>query len=176
MLSLLLFWGITNPPVLIGRTFFYGGFQIRRDAWLGCALGYCSVEVSQVTSGPRRGPTFNNRWWNDLRSWNLRIILWKEKSSPKGANRIQSCSCSPPSGTIRECVSAIRRFHSLRSFHPRLFTFAPFGDGRIPLAKDLLFCYCIAVFIKNGAIAAYLPVGWKSFGYQRIIGIPVLHF
>ena len=26
-------WGITNPPVLIGRTFFYGGFQIRRDAW-----------------------------------------------------------------------------------------------------------------------------------------------
>lgn len=21
-------WGITNPPVLIGRTFFYGGFQI----------------------------------------------------------------------------------------------------------------------------------------------------
>ena len=33
MLSLLLCWGITNPPVLIGRTFFYGGFQIRRDAW-----------------------------------------------------------------------------------------------------------------------------------------------
>ena len=28
-------WGITNPPVLIGRTFFYAGFQIRRDAWLG---------------------------------------------------------------------------------------------------------------------------------------------
>ena len=25
-------WGITNPPVLIGRTFFYGGLQIRRDA------------------------------------------------------------------------------------------------------------------------------------------------
>ena len=25
-------WGIANPPVLIGRTFFYGGFQIRRDA------------------------------------------------------------------------------------------------------------------------------------------------
>ena len=24
---------ITNPPVLIGRTFFYVGFQIRRDAW-----------------------------------------------------------------------------------------------------------------------------------------------
>ena len=26
------YWGITNPPVLIGRTFFYGGLQIRRDA------------------------------------------------------------------------------------------------------------------------------------------------
>ena len=26
---------ITNPPVLIGRTFFYGGLQIRRDAWRG---------------------------------------------------------------------------------------------------------------------------------------------
>ena len=26
---------ITNPLVLIGRTFFYGGFQIRRGAWRG---------------------------------------------------------------------------------------------------------------------------------------------
>ena len=26
-------WGITNPPVLIGRTFFDGGLQIRRNAW-----------------------------------------------------------------------------------------------------------------------------------------------
>ena len=26
------FVGITNPPVLIGRTLFYGGLQIRRDA------------------------------------------------------------------------------------------------------------------------------------------------
>ena len=34
-----------------------------------------------------------------------------------------------------ESVFAIRRFHSLRSFHLRLFTFAPFGDGRISLAK-----------------------------------------
>ncbi|MFW5627390.1 MAG: hypothetical protein ACOCM9_08990, partial [Segatella copri] len=25
-------WGITNPPGLIGRTFFDGGLQIRRDA------------------------------------------------------------------------------------------------------------------------------------------------
>ena len=92
------------------------------------------IQVSQVTSGPRRGPTFNNRWWNDRRSWNLRTTNSREKASPKGANHIQSCSCSPPSGTV-ESLSAIRRFHSLRSFHPRLFTFAPFGDGRMLLAK-----------------------------------------
>ena len=87
------------------------------------------IQVSQVTSGPRRGPTFNNRWWNDRRSWNLRTTNSREKASPKGANHIQTCPCSPPLGTIGECVSAIRRFHDLRSFHPRLFTFAPFGDG-----------------------------------------------
>ena len=63
------------------------------------------IQVSQVTSGPRRGPTFNNRWWNDRRSWNLRTTNSREKASPKGANHIQSCSCSPPSGTIREYLS-----------------------------------------------------------------------
>ena len=36
---LFLCWGITNPPVLIGRTFFYGGLQIRRDAWRAYAFG-----------------------------------------------------------------------------------------------------------------------------------------
>ena len=63
------------------------------------------IQVSQVTSGPRRGPTFNNRWWNDQRSWNLRTTNSREKASPKGANHIQPCSCSPPSGTIREFLS-----------------------------------------------------------------------
>ena len=63
------------------------------------------IQVSQVTSGPRRGPTFNNRWWNDRRSWNLRTTNSREKASPKGANHIQTCSCSPPSGTIREYLS-----------------------------------------------------------------------
>ena len=62
-------------------------------------------QVPQVTSGPRRGPTFNNRWWNDRRSWNLRTTNSREKASPKGANHIQSCSCSPPSGTVREYLS-----------------------------------------------------------------------
>ena len=37
MLFLLL--GDYKSPDVIGRTFFYGGFQIRRDAWRVYALG-----------------------------------------------------------------------------------------------------------------------------------------
>ena len=36
----LFYWGITNPPLFIGRTLFYGGFQIRRDAWRGIVRTY----------------------------------------------------------------------------------------------------------------------------------------
>ena len=93
-----------------------------------------------VTSGPQRGPTFNNRWWNDRRSWNLRTSIRREKSSPRGASNPQSSSCSPPLGTIGESVSTIRRFHDLRSFHQRLFTFAPFGDGWMPLCRFRMRC------------------------------------
>ena len=57
------------------------------------------IQVSQVTSGPRRGPTFNNRWWNDRRSWNLRIRHRERGSVPKGGEP-----------------------------HPVLLLFAPFGD------------------------------------------------
>ncbi|WP_238405855.1 hypothetical protein, partial [Segatella copri] len=41
-------------------------------------------------------------------------------------------------GDGRRELLAIRRFHSLRSFHQRLFTFAPFGDGRheLPAFSD----------------------------------------
>ena len=78
------------------------------------------IQVSQITSGPRRGPTFNNRWWNNRRSWNLRTTNSREKASPKGANHIQSCSCSPPSGTIREYLSlsagSIPFGHSTRGY------------------------------------------------------------
>ena len=83
-------------------------------------FSYSIIQVSQVTSGPRRGPTFNNRWWNDRRSWNLRTTNSREKASPKGANRIQSCSSSPPSGTIREYLSisagSIPFGHSTRGY------------------------------------------------------------
>ena len=73
-----------------------------------------------ASTRPRRGPTFNNRWWNDRRSWNLRTTNSREKASPKGANHIQSCSCSPPSGTTREYLSlsagSIPFGHSTRGY------------------------------------------------------------
>ena len=74
----------------------------------------------QVPSGPRRGPTFNNRWWNGRRSWNLRTTNGREKASPKGANHIRFCSCSPPSGTIKVCIylsaGSIPFGHSTRGY------------------------------------------------------------
>ena len=48
---------ITNPPVLIGRTFFYGGLQIRRDAWrvyaFGDHLGVFARRLSRSESARR---------------------------------------------------------------------------------------------------------------------------
>ena len=81
-------------------------------------------QVSQVTSGPRRGPTFNNRWWNDRREWNLRTTNSREKASPKGANHIQSCSCSPPSGTVECYLRNFSYFLYKKSMRP--------GVGRMP--------------------------------------------
>ena len=39
-----------------------------------------------------------------------------------------SASVRPPLGTIGESIAAIRRFHSLRSFHQRLLKVGPSGD------------------------------------------------
>ena len=49
--------------------------------------------------------------------------------------------------------------------------------GRLAgLRSWLLFCYCIAVFIKNGAIA-YLPFGREIiFAFQRIIGSLICYY
>ena len=87
---------------------------------------YNSTEVSQVASfRPRRGRTPNNRRWNDRREWNLRIVTDTLLPSPKGANRSKTGCGSPPLGTIGESIAAIRRFHSLRSFHQRLLKVGP---------------------------------------------------
>ena len=157
---------VTFPSVIPPAVIHIRPLRGRQDAACETSVKfyYYLLQVSQVTSGPRRGPTINNRWWNDRRSWNLRTTDRREKASPKGANNIQSCivrplrgrlgragllsagyipfghstsgySHSPPSGTIGERRSTIRRLHSLRSFHQRLFTFAPFGDSKMLLAK-----------------------------------------
>ena len=52
----------------------------------------------QVMFGPRRGPTFNNRWWNDRRSWNLRTTNSREKASPRGANHTNLAPVRPLRG------------------------------------------------------------------------------
>ena len=95
-----------------------------------------SIQVSQVTSGPRRGPTFNNRWWNDRRSWNLRTTNSREKASPKGANHIQPCSCSPPSGTIERVCRLSAGFIPFGHSTSGYWKFAPFGDGITKAPND----------------------------------------
>ena len=57
------------------------------------------------------------------------------KKRPRRGRTISSLAPVRPLRGRLESVSVIRRFHSLRSFHLRLFTFAPFGDGRMLLAK-----------------------------------------
>ena len=89
-------------------------------------VAWCSWCCS---NGPRRGPTLNNRWWNDRREWNLR--RWREERRRPRRGRITPNldSVRPLWGRLERELRLIRRLHSLRSFHQRLFTFAPVGDG-----------------------------------------------
>ena len=52
------------------------------------------------------------------------------RKRPQGGRITPILLLFAPFGDGRRELLAIRRFHSLRSFHKRLFTFAPFGDGR----------------------------------------------
>ena len=63
------------------------------------------------------------------------IKVTKVTAGPQSGRTTLSLAPVRPLWGRWERVSAIRRFHSLRSFHQRLFTFAPFGDGRMRLAK-----------------------------------------
>ena len=103
-------------------------------------------QVSQVTSGPRRGPTFNNRWWNDRREWNLRTTNSREKASPKGANHIQSCSCSPPSGTVECYLRNFSYFLYKKSMRP--------GVGRMPF----IYIYFNFYFLINYFLIIYFLI------------------
>ena len=108
-------------------------------------------QVSQVTSGPRRGPTFNNRWWNDRREWNLRTTNSREKASPKGANHIQSCSCSPPSGTVECYLRNFSYFLYKKSMRP--------GVGRMPFIYIYFnFYFLINYFLINYFLIIYFLI------------------
>ena len=52
------------------------------------------------------------------------------RKRPQGGRITPILLLFAPFGDGRRELLAIRRFHSLRSFHQRLFTFAPCGDGR----------------------------------------------
>ena len=130
------------------------------------------IQVSQVTSGPRRGPTFNDRWWNDRRSWNLRTTNSREKASPKGANHIQSCSCSPPSGTIREYLSlsagSIPFGHSTSGYSHS----PPSGTVECYLRNfSILFAKVVLLAFKP---LLHTPFLWKERKINSIIAMIVL--
>ena len=116
------------------------------DAVKRSTVFYRIIQVSQVTSGPRRGPTFNNRWWNDRRSWNLRTTNSREKASPKGANHIQSCSCSPPSGTVECYLRNFSYFLYKKSMRP--------GVGRMPF----IYIYFNFYFLINYFLIIYFLI------------------
>ena len=59
------------------------------------------------------------------------------RKRPQGGRITPILLLFAPFGDGRRELLAIRRFHSLRSFHQRLFTFAPFGDGRHELPAFL---------------------------------------
>ena len=140
----------------------------------------CLFLFSQVIYGPRRGPTFNNRWWNDRREWNLRISIGREKASPKGANHIQPCSCSPPSGTVREYLSlsagSIPFGHSTSGYShsppsgtavrmPYCFLFFLFPKTIIPFLyrfSALLYHFRLSLYPYN----LIFPNIWKRFFYS----------
>ena len=87
------------------KKFCYFLTKLKTELWLmpgnvnSQKFPHGNLRSSMATSGPRRGPTFNNRWWNDRREWNLRIRHRERGSVPKGGEP-----------------------------HPVLPLFAPFGD------------------------------------------------
>ena len=60
----------------------------------------CSEIASHFLLPSPKGANVNNRWWNDRREWNLRIVTDTLLSSPKGANRSKTGCGSPPLGTL----------------------------------------------------------------------------
>ena len=113
---LFLCWGITNPPVLIGRTFFYGGLQIRRDAWrvyaFGDHLGVFARRLSRSESARRLSRSESARRLS--RSESARCLSRSESarrlSRSESARRLSEAS---PLGVPPDLQSGVKRCPNL---------------------------------------------------------------
>ena len=113
---LFLCWGITNPPVLIGRTFFYGGLQIRRDAWrvyaFGDHLGVFARRLSRSESARRLSRSESARCLS--RSESARCLSRSESarrlSRSESARRLSEAS---PLGVPPDLQSGVKRCPNL---------------------------------------------------------------
>ena len=84
-------------------------------------------------------------------------VLQKEKQGCKFF-----CFCSPPLGTIGESIAAIRRFHSLRSFHQRLLKVGPLRGPEVICETRVLY----KAFAPSGRRAKCDDTQGDALGYE----------
>ena len=74
------------------------------------------------------------------------------------------CFCSPPLGTIGESIAAIRRFHSLRSFHQRLLKVGPLRGPEVICETRVLY----KAFAHSGRRAKCDDTQGDALGYELL--------
>ena len=74
------------------------------------------------------------------------------------------CFCSPPLGTIGESIAAIRRFHSLRSFHQRLLKVGPLRGPDVICETRVLY----KAFAPSGRRAKCDDTQGDALGYELL--------
>jgi hypothetical protein len=74
------------------------------------------------------------------------------------------CFCSPPLGTIGESIAAIRRFHSLRSFHLRLLKVGPLRGPDVICETRVLY----KAFAPSGRRAKCDDTQGDALGYELL--------
>ena len=72
--------------------------------------------------------------------------------------------CSPPLGTIGENIAAIRRFHSLRSFHQRLLKVGPLRGPDVICETRVLY----KAFAPSGRRAKCDDTQGDALGYELL--------
>ena len=140
----------------------------------------CLFLFSQVIYGPRRGPTFNNRWWNDRREWNLRISIREGEGVPKGGEQHPVLLLfAPLRGRQREyqlSAGSIPFGHSTSGYShsppsgtavrmPYCFLFFLFPQTIIPFLyrfSALLYHFRLSLYPYN----LIFPNIWKRFFYS----------